>query len=242
MASARTRNMIEHDEHAKHIGGAAEQEDRAVDRGDGAVPGVFRNARQKRADRGDQRQRRSLESVGFFQAKTIRMTHADARPPKRARSSLTTVADPAHQGRDGEADRRLAENRGALHDEPETQEGRKQLAARALRPRKSATTRWRSIIITRSRRPLPDRHRAGLRDRDHRHDGAELCLRSGSASSASASWGSRCSRRMPCICSSTAMRRTVSRRRGPDRRQPAGCGQRQPRLRDQGQIRAACAV
>jgi hypothetical protein len=72
---------LEHEEHArghKPRGLNLQQEGSAADRGDRAVPRVFRDARQERADGGTQFQRRSFESWAFYQAKNIRQTSLQA--------------------------------------------------------------------------------------------------------------------------------------------------------------------
>ena len=53
---------------------AAQQEDRADDLGARAVPRVFGDAGQKRADRGINLNIEASEPWNFFQAKTIRRT------------------------------------------------------------------------------------------------------------------------------------------------------------------------
>ena len=59
-------------------GRAQQQEDRAADRGDRAVPGVLRDARQERADRGAELQCRGFQSLGVLPGEDIRQTMLQA--------------------------------------------------------------------------------------------------------------------------------------------------------------------
>ena len=93
------------------------------------------------------------------------------------------------QGGDGQADRRLEEDRGALRVRAEG-EGRPQGAC-ARRPSSSstsATPRWRATITTRSPRRRSRSASCWLGGGHHRHDGAGLCRRRRSACSGSPSW------------------------------------------------------
>ena len=68
-----------------------EQEDRAVDRGAGAVSVVLGDARQKRADRGDRRQRQIVRHLGFLPGQEHSQDHA----AHRRRGDQVAIAPPS---------------------------------------------------------------------------------------------------------------------------------------------------
>ena len=139
----------------------------------------------------------------FFQAKSIRRTVVQA-TAEHAKLSLGHRRR-RRQGGAAKADRRLAEDRGALS-----------LGA-GNRRRLGATRRARQACRARARRgdreisPLrnrlgrvPDRHRAGVGHHHHRHDRAGMGVRRCWRWPGSPSPRSACSRRICCICIDSA--------------------------------------
>ncbi len=135
-----------------------QQEGGAADRGDRAVPRVLRDARQERADQRAQLPVEASNLWAFFQAKTIRRTttahrrrHDEDRPARGA-------AEEAPEGRDDQADRRLATRprRATLGAGSRSGgKGEARSSWRAPRSRRStcATPRSPSTTTTRWRRP-----------------------------------------------------------------------------------------
>ena len=151
------RAQIEHARARRARGGMpAQQEDRAADRGDRAVPRLLRDARQERADRGDQRQGRGLESWAFFQAKTIRRT---ARGGNRTPSSMPRAPIPPR--RRWRSRSKAGKDRGALqfgagdHRRPQGAGRTRQGGGAEARPRAGEISSLRGRVGR-----VPDRHRA----------------------------------------------------------------------------------
>ena len=110
----------------------------------------------------------------FFQAKTIRMTTLGTAADTR-KIDLASVTDPAIKEAMTKQIDTWQKTAARYNDEPETNEGRKQLSARALAAEKKRDNALGEISPLRSGvGRLPDRDRARVRDRDHRHHGAEL--------------------------------------------------------------------
>ena len=97
----------------------------------------------------------------FFQAKTIRLTvlrTAAERPAEHRRHHRKSC----DQGRDGKQIDAWKKTAARYDAEPETNEGRKQLAERAKEPSTSATATGKLPPLRGGVGRIPDRHRAGV--------------------------------------------------------------------------------
>ena len=115
----------------------------------------------------------------FFQAKNIRRTSTIVATEQAKIDADRRQPAPEQQGGDGEADRRLDEDRGALSLGTRSRrwQGRRhRRTARGARSRsrKSATSRSRDIITMKWRRRRSRSASCWLGDRHHRHDRADL--------------------------------------------------------------------
>ena len=107
-----------------------QQADRAPDRGPGPVPGFLRDAGQERADRRHQFECRGVESVGLLPGQDH--SHDDAADGGGTRRiDADAAADAAIKAAMAKQIDTWRSTAGRYNDEPETGEGRKQLAARA---------------------------------------------------------------------------------------------------------------
>ena len=183
--AAATRSTPEHPEQARG----------AADRGDRAVPRVLRDARQERPDQCAEFPDRGLQSLELLSGQEhppdlTWLRRADEgrpgrRPEEHAKTAMTKQID------------EWAKTAARYRSEPEAAngkgEGTVELSRRALEEQAKRDICARQVSPLRGGLGrVPDRHRAGVGDRHHRHGGAGY-LRSVSAWSVSASWRSGCS-------------------------------------------------
>lgn len=112
----------------------------------------------------------------FFQAKSIRRTTVQA-VSEHARLSLGTVPDEATKAALQKQIDDWQKTAARYRSEPETGEGSEQLAERAKHAEHDRDLAMARLPSLRGRLGgLPDRHRAGVGDDHHRHDGAGLAV------------------------------------------------------------------
>ena len=136
----------------------------------------------------------------FFQAKSIRRTVVQT-AAEQAKLSLGAGERRCRQGGAAKADRRLAEDRGALPLRARNR--RRHRATRRARQACRARARPGDGEISSLRTGLgrvPDRHRAGVGDHHHRHDRAGLDIGPADAGRARHDRARLYRRRMRCIC------------------------------------------
>ena len=172
-----------------------------------------------------QRQRRGVESVGVLPGQDHPHDDGAHRRGRPARS--TPTSRPIRRSRRRMAKQIDAWQRTAARYESTSRrrsEGRKQLRARAKEAEHKRDLALAQLPPLRGRvGRVPDRHRAGSAAVITGMIGAGLGRRRARRRSASASWGSACSRRTPCICSDARVAAVMRRCRAVAR--GGGCAQ-----------------
>ena len=124
---------------ARRTRGALEQKSRAGDRHPGAVSVLFRNAGKERADRSDRRNVEASNLWSFFQAKTVRMTMVRT-ATEQLKLTAEAASDPATRTAMEKQIEAWQKTAARYDSEPETHEGRKELAERAKEAEENRNT------------------------------------------------------------------------------------------------------
>ncbi len=136
----------------------------------------------------------------FFQAKTIRRTLVETAAQEMTVAVTGETNEQAKAARAKQIDfwQKTAQR---YRSEPETREGSVELMARAKEAEEKRDTALTIPPVRGGIGRLPDRHRAGLRGRDHGNDRARLSRRRARIGRSLRSPASRFSHRTRCICS-----------------------------------------
>ena len=155
------------------------QEDRAADRGDRAVPGVFRDARQERADQRHSATTSRRPTCGISsRPRRSAGRGGDRRPGDEGRSRPATSSTPRARRWQEQIDtwQKTAHATSRAGAGTTKARGSVELMARAKAAESKRDHRAGELSSLRGRvGGLPDRHRAGVRGRHHRNDRAGLC-------------------------------------------------------------------
>ena len=117
------------------------------------------------------------DTWAFFQAKTIRMALLTT-AAEQLQIQAETATDADTKGRLEKRIEDWKKTAARYDDDPKSNEGRKQLTAKARAARAQPRTGDGALPQLRIRlRRVPDRHRAGLGRSHHRHGGAGLAVR-----------------------------------------------------------------
>ena len=187
---------------------ARQQEDRAAHLGAGAVPRVLGNLGKSAQTAALNFQIEASNLWNFFQAKNIRRTLTIVAERDREDRPATTP-DEAHKAAIAKQIDEWNKTAARYRSEPEAGGGKGEgtrgaVAARASKSRSDRDLAAEQVPQLRIRLGgVPDRHRARLGRRHHRHGGARLGGDRRSAWSALCSRRSGCSRRTCCTTSCT---------------------------------------